>query len=540
MEQKNCCGHQKRIKNYVIILLLALINWCECYGNNSNVPCNFWETVNITNGIRNDDGSITHNRITYTEQDYAEFNYTFLNKTHRKDVEPHLRACTCNDKPCVRLCCEPGQVYRPGIRCHPYKGAFDVPIDVYKGHNEVAKVQLEEYFSHTWSKPCDQVYMPTSMLKNLTKVEDEWRLLENGRVLHVNKQQIHEQNDYCLMITEQQHTRQLSAKLVLCFGKSPSDIKYTLLPYCMLASIPFLLATFFVYVCLPELRNMHGKCLLCYLIGLTVGYFTLALVQLNGSNYVAPTLCHTAGFIIYFSFLSAFFWLNVISFDLWWNFKGMKGIKKIPDTKRFILYFAYAYGSTLFITILAYIMDSMTSIPLEWRPGFGLTNCFLKREPLSEFIYLYLPTILILCTNIIFFILTAKKIRHVQIDLARITAKEESQMHKANLQREKDRYTIFLRLFIIMGVTWCMEPISWMISPDHWSFYLTDACNCIQGVLIFLLFVMKRKIYRLLRQRLFLCLGKPISTGNATDSSSGTRTSNVKMSHLNLHEQITK
>lgn len=114
----------------------------------------------------------------------------------------------------------------------------------------------------------------------------------------------------------------------------------------MLLSVPFIVATFLVYIwyasfhlnvqhkfilflnfvticlhSLPELRNLHGKCLLCYLFGLVIGYTEMALVQLNGANYVEPILCKSLGYTIYFSFLSAFLWLSVISFDLWWNFR---------------------------------------------------------------------------------------------------------------------------------------------------------------------------------------------------------------------------
>lgn len=89
----------------------------------------------------------------------------------------------------------------------------------------------------------------------------------------------------------------------------------------MLTSVPFLIATFIVYAVLPELRNIHGKCLLCYLFFLTVAYSSLSLLKLKGNQYVEPTICRSFGFLAYFSFLCAFLWLNVISFDLWWNFR---------------------------------------------------------------------------------------------------------------------------------------------------------------------------------------------------------------------------
>lgn len=62
-------------------------------------------------------------------------------------------------------------------------------------------------------------------------------------------------------------------------------------------------------------------------------------------------------------------------------------------------------------------------------------------------------------------------------------------------------FTLYLRLFIVMGVTWSMEGISFLISKNSDFFLLTDICNTIQGVLIFVLFVMKRRVLRLIKKR---------------------------------------
>lgn len=48
----------------------------------------------------------------------------------------------------------------------------------------------------------------------------------------------------------------------------------------MLISIPFLLATFLVYVLLPEKRNLHGKCMMNYVFTLTVAYVVLVYIQI--------------------------------------------------------------------------------------------------------------------------------------------------------------------------------------------------------------------------------------------------------------------
>lgn len=68
---------------------------------------------------------------------------------------------------------------------------------------------------------------------------------------------------------------------------------------------------------------------------------------------------------------------------------------------------------------------------------------------------------------------------------------------------------MFLRLFIVMGITWLMESISFLFDPAGWVFIVTDVLNCCQGLVIFLLFVMKPKVKKLLLKRFvkYLCSG---------------------------------
>lgn len=56
-----------------------------------------------------------------------------------------------------------------------------------------------------------------------------------------------------------------------------------------------------------------------------------------------------------------------------------------------------------------------------------------------EFAYFYLPIMCIFVANAIFFTLTALKIRRVQMEMARMTAKEDSKRHKSQFEREKNK-----------------------------------------------------------------------------------------------------
>lgn len=141
----------------------------------------------------------------------------------------------------------------------------------------------------------------------------------------------------------------------------------------MVISIPFLLITLLVYALIRELRaTIHGKSLICYVFGLTVGYTFMAMFQLSDINNYYLTLCTTFGFIAYFSFTSSFFWLNVISFDIWWTF-GRGG----ENNRKYLKYSLYAWGSSTIMLIIALTAQVGGFVDKNWRPGIGEDDsCF--------------------------------------------------------------------------------------------------------------------------------------------------------------------
>ena len=62
-----------------------------------------------------------------------------------------------------------------------------------------------------------------------------------------------------------------------------------------------------------------------------------------------------------------------------------------------------------------------------------------------------------------------------------------------------NRFLLFLKLFLGMGFIWTFDIISGLIGDDmvaehHW--YFTDCLNMLQGVYIFIIFVCKRNVFR--------------------------------------------
>ena len=67
-------------------------------------------------------------------------------------------------------------------------------------------------------------------------------------------------------------------------------------------------------------------------------------------------------------------------------------------------------------------------------------------------------------------------------------------------------FVLFLRLFIVMGVVWIMESISFLIDSKNIYFFFFDMWNCLQGVLIFAFMVCKRRVFELIKKRFVIMI----------------------------------
>ncbi|KZC04727.1 G-protein coupled receptor Mth2 [Dufourea novaeangliae] len=375
--------------------------------------------------------------------------------------------------------------------------------------------------------PCDGG--PRYRLVPETYDEDAFLLLDNGAVYRPNGNVILPPSEYCLGRVDVD-----KYDVVLCFeaddydetGESNGTNIIVSFPIGLIVSVPFLLATFIVYSLIPELKNMHGRTLRCYVGSLLIAYTVLAIVQILPQYSISDPLCVAFAFIIHFSFLASFFWLNVMCFDIWWTFGGFRSLQgsvKQRERKKFIIYSIYAWGCASILTGVCILMDFLPNIPTYFiRPQFGMQSCWFTTDE-AKAIYFYGPMGVTVFCNICLFVSTALKIVKHTRDTAHHLNGADSRRHDDN----KQWFNLYLKLFIVMGINWSMEIISWLCnnSPTY-IWYLTDLTNTLQGVIIFLIFVWKEKIRRLLLKRLG-CHGRNFLSRNSTRSayhSSASRT----------------
>jgi G protein-coupled receptor Mth (Methuselah protein) len=254
-------------------------------------------------------------------------------------------------------------------------------------------------------------------------------------------------------------------------------------------SLPFLLLTILTYCLIPELRNWHGKVLICYTVALTVTFGLLVAIDIEWIVDDIGTLCTTLAYCYYYSTLCCFTFLNVMGYDVWSSITGSKVRRSFHSLKKFSIYLTYALVVPALFVALALSMKFLDVKTMN--PELGDSICAFRSGSKSVWIYLYTPVVFVLTTNLYFFIITAYFIFITQRKIANET--------DFRSKKETGNYMMFVRLFLLMGLTWILEIVGEF--TDSRFTKITDLLNCSQGVMIFILFVCFGKTRQLVKKR---------------------------------------
>ncbi|CAH1722926.1 unnamed protein product [Chironomus riparius] len=450
----------------------------------SSLPCSFIETVNITGGYVDIDRNYIYSSDVYPLGAYQEFDYLEDFARNRVSVDPHIRGCICKLKPCIRLCCQ-GKENNFDSNCF-----ISDTITVVNEVNEDETIDLNDtHYGILIGRPCKVMYE----LNVADYDDDRWNFLKNGSIYKPEDKQVHNIDDYCFGVTNK-----TVAILYLCFENSDDSIdnRYVVYPIGMLISIPFLIITFLIYACVPELQNIHGRSLMCYTFSLTILYAALITAQMDIIDlYLHQKICKTVGYLIYLAAFLSFFWMNVMCFDIWKIARKAVRRSQQEELKTFIIYSIYSVTCPLLMTITVFLIDVTKPFDQHYLPMIGEIKCWIQSQFKAEAIYVYIPISIIILLNVALFGDTARNIWNFQNSSVK---GGKGQMRNRILRR---RFFIYLRLFILMGFMWSMESISWLVGSKSIFFYIVDFFNCIQGLLIFLICVCDVRTRQLLVKR---------------------------------------
>lgn len=141
----------------ILVILLVIVAKSNAYLDNLNKPCKYLDSINITDGVFNeDDGSIMFEGVYYPSYLHATYDYEFVNESYRQPVASHVRGCACKLGPCVRMCCPRGQyLYR--TNCYTNDSVSDLSLSVTHDGENFEEEKIFDIFHYVVGKPCHEI-----------------------------------------------------------------------------------------------------------------------------------------------------------------------------------------------------------------------------------------------------------------------------------------------------------------------------------------------------------------------------------------------
>ena len=196
-----------------------------------------------------------------------------------------------------------------------------------------------------------------------------------------------------------------------------------------------------VYSWYPALRNTPGIALMCLACALIMGQLLFTV----GIQGIGPyELCYCISLGIHFGFLSYFFWMNVVAFDIWNTFTA--SLHDISHSgrvryKRLTAYTLYAWGIPALLIAISIILDNTSGNHVH--PDYATYLCFLN-DRMRLLVLFAIPLAVVLLLDIVFFVWTVVIIRKVSRD---------SRKARRNCP-DTTQFFLFVKLAFVMGLTW--------------------------------------------------------------------------------------
>ncbi|KAK7024284.1 hypothetical protein SK128_025584 [Halocaridina rubra] len=426
----------------------------------------------------------------------------------------------CDKATCVQRCCGKGGIFN----FNSFSCEF-THIDSPLKFQSVSGVEV--------SQPLDLhviIQFPDCQsvtLVNVSNPEMEFYLLPDGILYLPATDTTYYENKFCVEnMLFQGSDVPVTAAFVCSEPGLPVGPTPTIYAYSsgVILSAVFLLVTIIFHIFIPKLRDMQGLCLLSHVISLFVADLALVVGYLFSGD-IHHHHCVINGFILQYSLMAAFFWLNVMCYDIWRVIRATVNIIPLTgilanDSKRFKFYSLYAWGWPFVVSLITILLHYVPQAQEMTRltPGFGVVNCWFHGD-LERFLLFYGPIAVLFVGNIVLLCHTTAML--YQAGAAFLFIKRKMVPFSSCNRGHLDAFWHRFSLFMLMALCWITEILSWKIKPEE-IWYLTDYLNTLQGFFVFVIFISYKKKADLVKELLLKCLQGVTDAGRKLSRSEDT------------------
>ncbi|KAJ8045502.1 Latrophilin-like protein LAT-2 [Holothuria leucospilota] len=265
-------------------------------------------------------------------------------------------------------------------------------------------------------------------------------------------------------------------------------------------SVVCLTATVLTYLIFPRLRNNVGKAILSLVLSLLVAQFCQLVLWDKTKN---EKFCAFVAILSHYSFLAAFFWMNILGFDLSRTFGSRSKMQAVRDSRKgFFFYSLYGWFSPLLIVgaCMAIHFGKFEKLNAANESvsilQYGNNHiCWITDQVALTYAFGVPIAVLLLC-NAVFLADTI-----FGIFSARAATKRATRTNPQLLRRDgKKDFLLFCKLSYIMGITWLFGFVA--AFTDMQAFHVIFILlNSTQGIFIFLAFGCNDRVIEMWRSK---------------------------------------
>ncbi|EDW97226.1 probable G-protein coupled receptor Mth-like 12 [Drosophila yakuba] len=485
-----------------------MLLWLKCFctliiltiAKNSSAeipPCKYDETINISHVKRFNDAYI-YEHIEIPTNLTGKFDYQELMGGSKVPVKSNLREI-CTVRPCIRICCAYKNILSNGECNDGVKKEIKLTMldrtreDILKKAPPMAELNMVPQHNSTKLMVLRDQFQPCDEVVSLNR--DEYKMLKDGSILLRKSATILSNDEYCLY----PEIYSDFPETIWIINRRCFKVVFPGTPELMMISVGFYIITLTVYLFVKKLRNLLGKCLICYMFCLFVEYF---IWTLDHFRLVLP-ICAAAGYIKYYFSLSSSLWISVVSFHLW---ELLTSLNRDEPRYRFLIYNTLVWCTAAIPTGVIFSMNQMwenNPDKPERMLFLGYIGCSVTDWKLSSWLHSYIPIGILNIFNVIMYVLTAIHIWKVRTEVKRFAQMDQSST--TCLEIDFPTYIRFLRLFLVMGAHWLFDQLAqtvdYYIMQDSIFMNLTVYVNATYGIIIFVLLILKSSTLKMIMER---------------------------------------
>uniref|UniRef100_T1IM95 G-protein coupled receptors family 2 profile 2 domain-containing protein n=1 Tax=Strigamia maritima TaxID=126957 RepID=T1IM95_STRMM len=222
-------------------------------------------------------------------------------------------------------------------------------------------------------------------------------------------------------------------------------------------------------------------------------FYVLELVfQLLGS-YISeiPRMCYLLGISIQYALISAFCWLNVVTFNMWRHFHPQRILYTTHRASclKFTCQSLYAWMVPALLIMISNLLI-LTKAPIATTYNSRCLISMYKNS--AQVVSYYTSECYPLIINVVLIVLICVNLRKMSLGIAIANKGIHSQM-----------FRMYMKLLLVTGVCWVLQVLEWATVPFHpkQSYWIVpDLLNALQGLILFLIYNCSGEVRVRLRQ----------------------------------------